>query len=160
MLIRNSNELKTILLPKIKSAVKQTQEEAYTIIHRFVKQWYAEYSPTLYARTYQLFQSLVKSKIIETPNGYKAEVYFDLDKLDYYMKTLQNGEIVKNKNWNPKSKSIEEKALQNVAEYGYHILKGRKVHGTEIWNESLAILNKEAINILVNNLKSAGIPIK
>lgn len=160
MLIHNSAELKAILLPKIKGAIKQTQEQAYLIINRFVKEWYAEYSPDLYARTYQLFQSLVKSEIIETPNGYRAEVYFDLDRLDYYMKRLQNNKIVKNKNWNPKSKSIEEKVLQNVAEYGYHVLKGRRAYGTEVWNKSLAVLDKEAVSMLVANLKATGIPIR
>lgn len=161
MLIHNSTELKKALLPKIEIAVKQTQEQVYLIINRFIKEWYAEYDPDLYVRTYQLFKSLVKSEIIEIQNGYKAEVYFDLDRLDYYMKMLKGrSKPVKNKNWHPKNKSIEEKVVQNVSEYGYHILKGRREHGTEIWNESLAILNDEAIDLLLKNLKSAGIPIR
>lgn len=158
MLIHNSAELKAILLPKIKGAIKQTQEQAYLIINRFVKQWYAEYSPVRYERTRQLYLSLVKSEIIELPNGYRAEVYFDLDRLDYYYKRFKGQQGRKNKNWG--SSSIEEKVLENEMITGWHDLKKQEHHGTEIWNESQVVLDNMLIDKLVANLKAAGIPIR
>jgi 5'-deoxynucleotidase YfbR-like HD superfamily hydrolase len=134
---------------KMEYAIIKSQEQVYQIIDRFVKEYYSEWSPEFYERTYQLYKSLVKSEIEKTSNGYKARVYFDLDKLDYYMKTF-NGEPIPNKGWS------EEKTLWSAA-HGWH---GGQRSGTAIYDEPIAVLNSEGIEILKRMLIESGILIK
>lgn len=150
MVFKNEAQLKSFLLSKCQNALIKAQEQVYQIIDRFVKEFYAEYPPDgkdiVYQRTYQLFQSLVKSDIIKTANGYKAEVYFDLSSLDYVTGSRPSGEQV-----------------MGAAEWGRHGAMGLAVadfKGTSIWHEPLEILNAEAINILKRMLISEGIPIR
>ena len=134
MVIKNESQLKKVLLAKCKNALIKSQEQVYQIIDRFLKEFYAEFSPEMYERTYQLYRSLVKSDIIPTGNGYKAEVYFDLSSIDYVTGSKPSGEQV-----------------MQAAEFGRHGAMGLAVadfKGTSIWHEPLEILNAEAINIL------------
>ena len=149
MVFKNTEDLKNYILMRSQGAIVKAQEQIYAIINRFLKEYYAEFSPSLYERTYQLFQSLVKTDIVSTGNGWIAEVYFDLDALDYSIKRL-HGVNVPNKGWS------EEKTL-GAAMHGSH---GGYTSGTAVWDESLNVLNAEAINILKRMLISEGIPIK
>lgn len=146
MVFKNEAQLKSFLLSKCQNALIKAQEQVYQIIDRFVKEFYAEFSPEMYERTYQLYRSLVKSDIVSTGNGYKAEVYFDISSLDYVTGSRPSGEQV-----------------MGAAEWGRHGAMGLAVvdfKGTSIWHEPLEILNAEAINILKKMLISEGIPIK
>lgn len=146
MVFKNEAQLKSFLLSKCQNALIKAQEQVYQIIDRFVKEFYAEFSPEMYERTYQLYRSLVKSDIVSTGNGYKAEVYFDLSSLDYVTGSRPSGEQV-----------------MGAAEWGRHGAMGLAVadfKGTSIWHEPLEILNAEAINILKRMLISEGIPIR
>jgi hypothetical protein len=146
MVFKNEEQLKSFLLQKCKNALIKSQEQVYQIINRFVKEFYAEYNPEMYERTYQLFSSLVKSDIIQTGSGYEAQVYFDLSSLDYVTGARPSGEQV-----------------MGAAEWGRHGAMGLAVadfKGTSIWHEPLEILNAQAINILKKMLISEGIPIR
>lgn len=146
MVFKNEKQLKEFLLKKCKNALIKSQEQVYQIIDRFIKEFYAEFSPEMYERTYQLFQSLVKSDIIKTGNGYEAKVYFDLSSIDYTTGSRPSGEQV-----------------MQAAEWGRHGAMGLAVadfKGTSIWHEPLEILNAEAINILKKMLIAEGIPIR
>lgn len=146
MVFKNEEQLKNFLLQKCKNALIKSQEQVYQIINRFVKEFYAEYNPEMYERTYQLFSSLVKSDIIQTGSGYEAQVYFDLSSLDYVTGARPSGEQV-----------------MGAAEWGRHGAMGLAVadfKGTSIWHEPLEILNAQAINILKKMLISEGIPIR
>lgn len=146
MVFKNEIELKKFLLSKCKNALIKSQEQVYQIIDRFVKEFYAEFSPEVYERTYQLYRSLVKSDIIPIENGYKAEVYFDLGSLDYVTASQPSGEQV-----------------MQAAEWGRHGAMGLAVadfKGASVWHEPLEILNSEAINTLKRMLISEGIPIR
>lgn len=146
MIFKNEEQLKNFLLSKCQSALIKSQEQIYQIIDRFVKEFYAEFSPEMYERTYQLYRSLVKSEIITTSNGFEAYVYFDLSSLDYVTGSRPSGEQV-----------------MQAADYGRHGAMGLAVadfKGTSIWYESLEILNAGAINVLKRMLISEGIPIK
>ena len=149
MTFNSVEALKSYILQHSATAIKLAQERVYLIIDRFVKQYYAEFTPETYERTYQLFKSLVKSDIISTGNGWVAEVYFDLEALDSAMKRI-NGVEVPNKGWS------EEKTLEAAA-HGSH---GGWIEGTAIWDEPLSILNTEAYNILKRSLIDAGISIR
>lgn len=146
MVFKNEEQLKNFLLQKCKNALIKSQEQVYQIINRFVKEFYAEYNPEMYERTYQLFSSLVKSDIIQTGSGYEVQVYFDLSSLDYVTGVRPSGEQV-----------------MGAAEWGRHGAMGLAVadfKGTSIWHEPLEILNAQAINILKKMLISEGIPIR
>ena len=149
MTFTSMDALKNYILSRSKDAIARSQEQIYQVINRFVKEYYAEWSPAVYERTYQLFRSLVKSDIKSTGNGWIAEVYFDLEALDYHMK-LVNGVKVPNQGWS------EEKTLQSAAR-GEH--GGYKV-GTAIWADPVAILTNEGYEILKRMLIESGIPIK
>lgn len=97
MLIHNKDELNAILLQKTRNALIKMQGRVYNIINRFVKEYYTEYNPIMYKRHYQFYCSLVKSEIVPVGNGqlgWKASVYFDANRLDYYMKSFK-GELSK-----------------------------------------------------------------
>ena len=134
---------------KMGYAILKSQEQVYQIIDRFVKEYYAEFTPEQYERTYQLYKSLVKSEIEKTPKGYKARVYFDVGMLDYYMKTV-NGTRVHNSGWS------EDKTLYAAA-HGSH---GGRQSGTAIYDDPIKVLNTEGVNILKRMLRESGIPVK
>lgn len=149
MVFSSVNELKQYILSRMQPAIIKAQEQIYQVIDKFIKQYYAEFSPSMYERTYQLYRSLVKSDIISTGDGYEAHVYFDLDALDYAMKNI-HGVQVPNKGWS------EEKTLMAAA-HGSH---GGYTSGTAIYDQPIALLKTEGYEILKRMLISEGIPIK
>ena len=149
MTFDSMDALKNYILLKSRTGIILAQEKVYQIIDRFVKQYYAEYNPVMYERTYQLYRSLVKTNVKQVGNGWVAEVYFDIDRLDYYMKTL-HGVSYPNKGYSA------EATLESAA-HGSH---GGKIPGTAIWDEPLKILSVEGYNMLKQALVSAGIPLQ
>lgn len=146
MVFKNKKELETFILKKSRQALLNAQDKVYTIIKRFVYQFYNEYDPTIYERTYQLLQSLVQSRIVSDGKGYKVEIYFNLDGIKYTTGSNPSGEQV-----------------MKAAEWGRHGAIGLAVadfKGTSIWHEPLEILDAEAIEMLKNMLIAEGIPIK
>lgn len=146
MVFKNEKQLESFLMKKSRLALLKAQDKVYAIIKRFVYQFYNEYDPVVYERTYQLLQSLVQSRIVSHGRGYKVEIYFDIDSLNYITGASPSGEQV-----------------MQAAEWGRHGAMGLAVadfKGTSIWREPLEILNAEAINILKNMLISEGIPIR
>ena len=145
MVFKNEKQLKNFLLQKCKPALERSQNQAYKIIDLYLNRFYADYDPVMYERTYKLLHSLVKSDIVPTGNGYKAEVYFNLDYL-YDTGAQPSGEDV-----------------MFEASHGGHGAKGLKVvngGGEDAWFTPLEILDAEAIEILKNMLIAEGIPIK
>lgn len=146
MVFKNEAQLKNFLMAKCQNALIKAQQQVYQIIDRFVKEFYAEFSPEIYERTYQLYRSLVKSEIRPTGNGYEAYVYFDLSNIDYVTGSKPSGEQV-----------------MQAADWGRHGAMGLAVadfKGTSIWHEPLEILNAQAIETLKRMLISEGVPIK
>lgn len=168
MVFKTQAELENYLLKQMKNAIIKTQEKVYQIINRFVKEYYSEFTPEVYERTYQLYRSLVMTKIESIGKGYKCYVYFDLDKLDYqvksFTKTPVNGGYlnpythrVSPNGQFPNPKGSAEQTLTSAA-HGTH--GGLKVGNTAIWDDPIQILNADAINILKEMLIAEGIPVK
>ena len=86
MRISNSQQLERVMKERLKGAIVSAQEKVYQVIDKFLKQYYAEYTPMQYDRTYQLLRSLVKSEIIN--NGKDA-----LDMLTDLMNRDRRSEI-------------------------------------------------------------------
>lgn len=145
MTFHSIEELKQYILSHSQNALQKATEQVYQIINRFVKEFYAEYSPSMYDRTYQLYQSLVKTDVEVSGNGCTAYVYFDFSSLVYMTGSRPSGSQV-----------------MNAAAYGGHGAEGLHViaGGTGIWSEPMQILSTEAIEILKRMLIAEGIPIK
>lgn len=162
MLIHNKNELNTVLLQKTRNAVIKAQEQVYAVVNRFVKEYYAEYDPIEYVRTYQFYQSLVKSEITPADNGqlgWKARVYFDLDKLDYYMKTTRSKGTKVNDMQNFDD-PLDQKGVMSRVMKGLHVVKPHIVQGTPIWDETRKFLDEQGFNLLKRMLQTEGVLIK
>ena len=145
MTFHSIEELKQYILSRSQNALQKATEQVYQIINRFVKEFYAEYSPSMYDRTYQLYQSLVKTDVEVSGNGCTAYVYFDFSSLVYMTGSQPSGSQV-----------------MNAAAYGGHGAEGLHVIAgcTGIWSEPMQILSTEAIEILKRMLIAEGIPIK
>lgn len=145
MVFHSMSELKQYILSRSANALQKTVEQVYQIIDRFMKEFYAEYSPVIYERTYQLYRSLVKTDIESTGNGWKAYVYFDYGSLVYTTGSSPSGQQVMN-----------AASCGGHGAEGLHIVAG----GTGVWDESKVILDSQAIEILKRMLIAEGIPIK
>lgn len=162
MTFKNQKELESFLLKKFRQAIMKAQEEIYQIIKQFLYQFYNDYDPIKYERTYQLLRSLVQSRIISDGKGYKAEVYFDLDNLQYSKPAWQGGKP-------PSGEQVFEAAKQGLhgaigdagngwKDWEYNYVQGNT--GVNIWSDPIQELDTKAINILKEMLIAEGIPIK
>lgn len=151
MLIHNSAELKAILLPKIKESVRQTQMQVYDIIDTVLQDFYNDYTPEQYHRTYQLLHSLVHSEIEEIPNGYRATVYFDYTKIDYTNRKFK-------KKWSGE-KEMEFGGVRGLRGYrgkGHSI----PIRAPKFWLDPKNEIDNKVKSMLLANLKANGIPIR
>lgn len=147
MVFKNEEQLKKFLLEKCQVALSNAQEQIYQIIDRFLKAFYADYDPLIYQRTEQLLHSLVKSDVRLIGNNVKAEVYFDINSLNYETGRKPSG-----------------KQVMDAAAEGWHGADGLRVvtgnSGVSVWNDPKQIIDAKAINILKNMLIAEGISIK
>ena len=77
MLINNANELNNMLKKVAMEAMNQVREQVSDCIDKFIKQYYAEYKPEQYYRTYQFFDSLVVPSVKANGNTLTCEIYLD-----------------------------------------------------------------------------------
>ena len=160
MTFNSTEELKKYILTNSQVAVDLAKERVAFIINHFLTTYYKEFEPAVYVRTHQLLNSLVKTGVKFTGNGWEAEVYFDLNKLNHSIKTLQNANTGKtyeypNSGWS--EEAILHEAMVGSTHGGYVNPQGGN---TAIWDESMQRLNSEAIDILKSSLIDAGIPVK
>lgn len=154
MTFKNEDELKKVLLAKCKNAVAQAEEKVYKIIDNCLKQYYNEFTPDEYIRTGKLLNSLVKSNIISTANGFRAEVYFDESKLNYEQGVMPLQHTPEHGMYGWATWGAEE--VLDTAMNGSH---GGYIDGTAIWGTSNAILGNVYM-LLKKELIAQGIPIK
>lgn len=159
MVFKNEKQLKDFLLQKCRVALTEAQEQIYQIIDGFIKDFYTDYSPEMYERTYQLYHSLVKTRISSVANGFETQIFFDLDGLKYSKPSWQGGR-------SPSGEEVFEAAKKGLhgavgdagGGYKFHYEYGNT--GINVWEDPMQRLNAEAIEILKNRLIAAGIPIK
>ena len=147
MVFENEAQLKSFLLLGCRNAVAQSLEKVYKILDMFVKEFYADYDPVMYERTYQLYRSLVKTDVYSIGNGYEAEVYFDLSSLGYVTGAKPSGGQV-----------MAAAASGGHGAAGLRVVPGNS--GADIWNTAIPALSTEVIEILKEELIAQGIPIR
>ena len=156
---KNTKELEHFLIKQSRQALMKAQDEVHRIVKKWIGEFYKDYTPEFYERTAQLFGSLVQSRIVQEGKGYKAEVYFDLDKFQYSKFAWQDGNA-------PTGEEVFEAATQGLhgaigdAGGGYQFRYVSGNTGVSIWNDPIRELDEKAIDILVDMLRAEGIPIK
>lgn len=159
MVFKNQKELEHFLMKHSRQALMKAQDEVYRVVKKWIGKFYKDYTPEFYDRTAQLFGSLMESRIVQDGKGYKAEVYFDLDKLRYSKYPWQEGNP-------PTGEQVFEAATQGLhgaigdagGGYQFRYVEGRK--DVSIWNDPIQELDAKAIDILVDMLRAEGIPVK
>ena len=139
--IRNTRELNRKLENSLKNAITAVQSKVYQCISSFIERYYDEYNPVSYKRTYSFYNSLVKSDIRKTKNGYVCEVYIDMDEMSYRAHT--------------------SKEVVDMINRGFHADTGmngcsyrapRDIEGTRVWDESMDEIQKT--NLIFDTFKN------
>lgn len=81
--IRNGKDLEDFLRRVAYSMLEATRNKIYEAIRLSINEYYSEYSPSAYERSYRFLNSLVKTDIIRHGNELYCEVKIDEDYLSY-----------------------------------------------------------------------------
>ena len=142
--IKSMNDLTKILESRIQQALKITQQEIFETIQRYINDYYHEYTPELYQRTWKLLNSLIKTEIIKVDNGFSCNVQIDKNYLSYKYKGGATG--------------LDVTTYANQHSHGgvYDDDFG------QFWNDAMGELGLELgiKSIMKKNLKKCGISIK
>ena len=79
----NSKELITAIKSDTEQALNHTANLTKDLIEDFINQWYLDYSPLWYQRTYQLLNSITRTEVIKQSNKMSVSVYLDESLLHY-----------------------------------------------------------------------------
>lgn len=126
MLISNTNELNNMLKKVAMEAMNQVREQVSDCIDKFIKQYYEEYTPEQYFRTYQFFDSLVVPSVKANGNTLTCEIYLDSGSMNY--------------------KNASGQAVLEMIDHGYHAMRRMgapyDIPGTAVWSESVSYIEK------------------
>ena len=130
MVFGSVEEFEKFVLDKCRDAVSETEQEVHQVMESNVNQFYGEYSPREYNRTGAFSESLQKTGVMSTGNGFEAEVYFN--EVSWPSVTVgQSGML------HTKDKSDGEILANNLTGGAPH---GWYAGGTPVWNASLSTL--------------------
>lgn len=136
-------QIKADLTKKVGVAMEMVKQEVCDIFVRVVRQYYGEFKPSWYIRTYQIAQQaaqMANAAVKVRQIGASFEVYFDSAVMNH-----------KRGSW------TEEMILSNVMTSGDH--GGASDGGTAVWTEAMGILNPKIKQIVKKELVAAGIPV-
>lgn len=94
--IKSMSDLTRILESRIQQALKMTQQEIFEVIQQHITDYYHEYTPLMYQRTWEFLNSLIKTNIIKTNGTISCTVEIDKDYLSYRYKGGATGLEVAN----------------------------------------------------------------
>ena len=150
-IIINKTNWVQALEAKVQKALKATQQEIYEVIQRHSQRYYDEYTPTVYERTQQFLNSLIKTELVRAGNCISCRVQID----DNYLQYKYPG----SPNW----RSNIPATGQDVAQWANEHTHGSIIHrGSAFWEDAMRDLGGEQgiYAIMEKNLKNAGIPVK
>lgn len=154
MIFKSVEALEEYVLAQCRSAVAEAEQEVYEVIDSCLDQFYGEFTPAEYIRTKQLLHSLVRTGVKPVGNGYVAEVYFDVGRLNYEQGVMPLQHTPQHGMYGWASKTGSE--VLDMAMHGSH---GGYEDGTAIWDASIAKLGN-IWELLKEKLIANGIPIK
>lgn len=83
-IIKNMNDLSKILEARIQKALEMTQTEIMETIQEHINDYYSEYKPSSYVRTFKFqTESLIKTKVVNNGGKLSCTVEIDPDYLRY-----------------------------------------------------------------------------
>jgi hypothetical protein len=82
--VSNMSELTAALMPTMESMVDLMAERVYESLNYFLLDFYNDYDPVSYRRSYDLLRSAVKVEPKRVGNKVVASVYIDYDSMDNY----------------------------------------------------------------------------
>lgn len=164
--IKNMNDLKKALEPKIKETLELVAEDVKQEIRESLEEYYREYDPSSYIpRTKQLLNCCEIGEVKVTGNGVSIEVYLDIDSLDYTTKgadpykTVRAADMGLHGGYDPSDVSLGQVPWSIVS--GGNIGE-RYGDGTQIWSEPMKELidNGKLIESFKKHAKARGLNIK
>ena len=87
-MIKNMADLKNFVNERVEVALELTRDEIFKIVLHYCEEYYDEYLPNEYERTYKLLNSCQKSEIMKNSNGYSFWVGWN----DSYLKFIYSSE--------------------------------------------------------------------
>lgn len=160
--INNIKDLEKIIQGRMSLALKFTQRDVYKVIQENIKNYYEEKVfidpisktktsiPSMYDRTYQFLNSLIKTDVIIKNNEVSCSVKIDMDSLDY----SQDADIVVdmiNRGFHA------DKSLND----GIYNVKKNIYSESNFWDDSLEQLGgyNGILDIMKKNCIKVGLPI-
>lgn len=141
--IRSMNNLTRVVGLRVQQALKMTQQEIFETIQKHIIDYYHEFSPVMYERTWHFLNSLIKPEIVKSSNGISCSVEIDRDYLSYNYKGGATG--------------------LDVATYANQHSHGGIFDDDfgQFWNDSMQVLGMRTgiLAIMKKNLKKCGVPI-
>lgn len=134
-------ELKYYVENQLQLAVENTVEKLNEIVEKFMIEFYADYEPNTYDRTYQL-RDCIRCEI--SLDGLSGVVYLDYGTLEYLTGFQPSGWQV-----------VDASSRGEHGATGLHIENGS---GVKTWDQPY--LDNKAKEILISRIKAAGIPIR
>ena len=142
-------EIEADIKSKTQLAVKYAQKDIEEICRKHVWKFYADFSPKLYQRTYQLPNTVLKSGVQSFGLGARGKVYFDSSQLNY-------DSVIRLKDGNIGFSNWSEETVFELAMNGSHGGEpGRTGHN--IWESASRELNDKTDNILIKSCSKAGL---
>lgn len=138
-------QIKRDLEKKVAKAMESTKIRVRDIMYDACMDYYGEYDPYVYQRTYQIARAVynmanaaVKARMV----GASFEVYVDSSMFDHV-----------------RDEWSEERILAGVMRGGEDSHGGAKPGGTPVWTQGEGIVNAQIKDIVKQELIKAGIPI-
>lgn len=142
--IRSMSDLTKILESRIHQALKMTQQEIFEVIQQHITDYYHEFTPRMYQRTWEFLDSLIKTNIVKTNGTISCTVEIDRNYLSY--------------RYNGGATGLEVATYANQHSHGgvYDDDFG------QFWDDAMAELGLEpGIKYLMKkNLRKCGVPVK
>lgn len=96
IVIKSMSDLTKIIESRIQQALKMTQQEIFEVIQKHITDYYHEFTPRMYQRTWEFLDSLIKTNIVKTNGTISCTVEIDRNYLSYRYKGGATGLEVAN----------------------------------------------------------------
>ena len=129
MLIKYDAQLKRAMQQTAKQAMSEVEEQLKVCIDNYVRQYYTEYTPRQYKRTYQFLRSITKTEVSVRGNTISCDIHINTN-LNYS---------------DPATEVID------IINQGYH--GNKHIKGTPVWQTARDRI--DSTNMFVNGFKEA-----
>lgn len=142
--IKSMNDLTKIIESRAQQALKMTQQEIFEVIQEHITEYYHEFTPAMYHRTWTFLNSLIKTDIMKSGNTLSCTVEIDKNYLSY----RYEGDVT----------GLEVSMLANEHSHG-------GVYNDDFgcfWDDSMQDLGMEPgiLTIMKRNLRKCGVPVQ